>query len=303
MAFQLKKNEPLSHGARRIIREQTSKVQKCLTLASRGKKTKVQVHEARKSLKKLRAIHELFRRDISKKKYHKYTNCYQGVAHHLAPTRDADVMIDTLKKLSQLNAGHVPKTVFRKPLQYLQTKSQGLAHGSLKRKDFLHYNEVLLRNGAADPKKVWKGLPHRWKTLNQGLKPLYKKSANAFSKTKQERTLEHFHQWRKSVKQLWYSLRILKVLEPVTFNSIDHKLSQLEALLGEDHDFAVLDQTLRNAGKKIGDATIVLNLIKKRQRVLQNKALRIGSSFYTKKPSQFTAFFYTGWEKNVNKNQ
>ena len=57
------------------------------------------VHEARKDMKKLRALLRLARGELGKDTFARENACFRDAARELAGTRDSDVMLDTLASL------------------------------------------------------------------------------------------------------------------------------------------------------------------------------------------------------------
>src|SRR6266480_3325979 len=59
------------------------------------------VHEARKDMKKLRAVVRLARDELGDEVYRRENECFRDAARRLSGVRDADVMLDTLGSLGR----------------------------------------------------------------------------------------------------------------------------------------------------------------------------------------------------------
>src|SRR5919108_3500582 len=99
MSFQLKPDKTVGKNIRRIVRKQLDGVLEELTRGHKGSRDEV-VHEARKSLKKIRAVLRLVRPAIGDKTYRQENTCFRDAARPLTEVRDARILIETLDKLA-----------------------------------------------------------------------------------------------------------------------------------------------------------------------------------------------------------
>src|SRR5262249_59732979 len=79
MSFQLRPGEPLRKTTRRIVRKQIDAALEELTGANKGPRDEA-VHEARKSLKRVRAVLRLVRPVIGEKAYRRENTCFRDAA-------------------------------------------------------------------------------------------------------------------------------------------------------------------------------------------------------------------------------
>jgi CHAD domain-containing protein len=99
-AFRVKLGEPVPDAIGRIARGRIDHALEALEEASEEG-----IHEARKDMKKLRALLRLVR----EKKLRPESDCFRDAARELAGARDADVMLATvadLEKRYEVDAGH-----------------------------------------------------------------------------------------------------------------------------------------------------------------------------------------------------
>ena len=97
-AYRLKLSEPLPNEIARVARGRIDHALDEL----RGKTDSTPeeaVHEARKDMKKLRALLRLARGELGKDTFARENACFRDAARELAGTRDSDVMLDTLASL------------------------------------------------------------------------------------------------------------------------------------------------------------------------------------------------------------
>jgi len=78
MAYQLKENESLIEGLRRVGQEEQQETLEALTSDNPHKG----VHEARKHLKKLRALIRLVRDELGHEQYKKRNNFFRDIGRH-----------------------------------------------------------------------------------------------------------------------------------------------------------------------------------------------------------------------------
>ncbi|MGH2713785.1 MAG: CHAD domain-containing protein, partial [Thermoleophilaceae bacterium] len=95
-AYRLKRGEPVPEGVARIARGRIDHAIDALTDA-----TEEGVHEARKDMKKLRALLRLVRGEIGEKVFRREADSFRDAARELAGVRDADVMLATLAELER----------------------------------------------------------------------------------------------------------------------------------------------------------------------------------------------------------
>src|SRR5436190_20379458 len=98
MSFELKPDESLGKGLRRIVRGQLENGLEELT-GARPEPRDEALHEARKCFKKVRAMLRLVRPKIGTKMYRGENLCIRDAARPLTEVRDAKILIETLDSL------------------------------------------------------------------------------------------------------------------------------------------------------------------------------------------------------------
>ena len=97
----------------------------------------------------------------------------------------------------------------------------------------------------------------------------YTDGRKAFAK---KPTTENLHDWRKRVKDLWYQQRLLEETWPGVMKAQAKEAKKLSKLLGEDHDLAVLAETLRTDPELTRFADEFEPVIAKRRKKLLKQA-------------------------------
>ena len=98
MAYRLKLKEPLTKGVRRIAGEQLGNAAARL---EGGSNPETSVHEARKSLKRTRALLRLVRPGLGEADFRKANARLRDIARSLSAARDRDVVRALLKGLEE----------------------------------------------------------------------------------------------------------------------------------------------------------------------------------------------------------
>src|SRR4051794_38798365 len=97
MAFCFKRKESVSRAIPRLGRERIERALECLKDCARVEA----IHNARKEMKKAKAVLELARSGISKKKFRRLEKRLKKASDCLAEARDAEVIAKTLRDLAR----------------------------------------------------------------------------------------------------------------------------------------------------------------------------------------------------------
>src|SRR5919109_184691 len=98
-------------GVRRIATEQLGSAIRRLSDAEGDDRAEA-VHDARKSVKKARALLRLVRPGLDSSAYRAEMDALRDAGRLLSGTRNADVLLATIDTLAARYAGHLPATAF-----------------------------------------------------------------------------------------------------------------------------------------------------------------------------------------------
>ncbi|MGA7395445.1 MAG: CHAD domain-containing protein [Terrimicrobiaceae bacterium] len=102
---------------------------------------------------------------------------------------------------------------------------------------------------------------------------------------------------RKTVKDLWYHLRLLGGDRPQPIETLTKQLRHLGQKLGDDHDLAMLlAARADNPLPEPGDWATLEKANNLRRPRLQRTALRLASKALIRKPGAFADFVVGRWE-------
>jgi CHAD domain-containing protein len=253
------------------------------------------VHEARKAVKKERALLRLLRGALAKEQRDSANTTLRDAARGLSGVRDADVMIETVDRLADRFAGQLPEATYRavsemlEATRRLENRASGAATPS--REAAQDLAGVLVR---IDDWELRRG---GWAALDDGLRRSYGRGHKAFRHAREDRSLESLHEWRKRVKDLWYHLRLLQPVCGRVVRGQVKTASRLADVLGGDHDLAVLNTTLDEIESDLAvDVDALRALIDHSRNELQTEAMRAGERLYAETPKQFARRMHRYWK-------
>jgi CHAD domain-containing protein len=126
--------------------------------------------------------------------------------------------------------------------------------------------------------------------LGTGFKKTYGRARKAMQVARAEPTTEQFHEWRKRVRYHRYHVELLKDIWPPVLKGRRSAVKELTDLIGDDHDLAVLAETLDEETQRFRPREIVErfgDLCDARRRELQVWALLEGRKLFTDKPKDW----------------
>ena len=221
MAFHLYKNEPLDSGLRRIAFEQID-----IVLNGFGDESvplDKRVHSLRARCKKMRGLLRLLQPRMGAA-FEVENQRFRSAAKELAGYREMEVHRKTIESLAGRVDGpppepvEIPQEVIVRSLMTLATCRDAIDH--------------------------WPVEVHDFSDLAPGLERTYAKVLDACDATQRDPVDPNFHQLRKHGKYHWYQIRILERLNKPMIRGRRQALRQLQLMLGDAHDLALLEAYL-----------------------------------------------------------
>jgi CHAD domain-containing protein len=295
MAYRLKHGESVPEGVKRIAREEIRAAVQYLR-GKGGISRDEAIHEARKSIKKVRALLRLVRPELGEF-YESESTRLRDAGRKLSQVRDLGALITTfdgLKKRRGKTLGKVSLTAIRRAL-VLHKKH---VEAEMRVKELMH--------GLAAPLGLTLQSVRRWplKTdgftaLEPGLKKTFRAGKKSFRELKKDGSREKFHEWRKRVKDHWYHVRLLENLWSEVMKGYEQTLKELEDDLGEDLNMAILRDHILSAFGPQGEGRAVDQVVKaidESRKELRERALAIGRRVYAEKTRQFIRQMRQLWD-------
>ena len=282
-AYRLKADEALPDAIGRVARGRIDHAVDELRGKS-GSTPEEAVHEARKDMKKLRALLRLSRDELGKATYRRENACFRDAARELAGTRDSDVMLEALGAL-ELPPG--AGWELRKAMQAERGRAGEDGRDAAARAAVAILKEA---RGRVDE---WRLERDSFGALAGGLERTYRRGRRGFRAASDEPSVESLHEWRKRVKDLWYHHTLLRQLWPPVMTAVGDQAHDLSDLLGDDHDLAMLAGWMRAHAPAAGPE--FFEAVERRREELQREALSLGALLYAEKPSAFVGRLERLW--------
>lgn len=230
------------------------------------------IHQARKHLKKLRALLRLIEPPLGRR-HRPCDRYFRDIARRLAPLRDACVRQQTLAQLAQQQPALAE--VIRELLVLLPASNGVKKPGKVARQA-----ATALREGRQWIAR-WPPLEPRYRTLGGGFKAVYLEARDPVWQLAGVAEAEPWHQWRKWVKYHGYQLRFLQPLAPDWLQPRAQQSKELGEWLGREHDLDMLAGLLGRYGARLeGLAEPILPLIVQQRQALRAQALDLGRQLF-----------------------
>lgn len=244
MTYRFKLNETVSAGTSRIGLEQIDIAE--ARLASRDDIASA-IHDARRCLKRLRALLRLVRPALAESTYRRESNRIAGVGRLLASARDQHVMQQTLAKI-ETRFGTMPKSVGVKLAKLMANGAgtKGARAGAQERRQAL--------DGLARARQFFARIGRRsiaFDHLAAGVERSYRRARRRFHDAYKNPSDEAIHEWRKTVQQHWRHMQLLSRAWPDVLGARAGEAKELSRLLGDDHDISVLLTFAEGRGKPV----------------------------------------------------
>lgn len=293
MPYRLRARESVRRGIKRIAEEEIDSAIKRL---SNGKDRDEAVHDARKSVKKVRGAIRLVRFDFGKD-FRQENAVFRDIGRKLSELRDAQAMLEAFEAL------------VKKYREQLGTRTlDSIQRGLLARKEEFEKGTDadavvadVVKDLRAERKRVttWPLTSNGFAAVAPGLATTFKQGRKAFALAYAESTPENFHEFRKRAKDHWYHIRLLENLWTPVMEAYEATLKSLEQDLGDDHNLAVLrniamTDTTHFTNKR--DVAALLKLMDAYQGELRLDARNISERIYGQKPREFVAQMQHLWE-------
>ena len=276
MSYGIKMGESLATAFGRIAAEEIDLASAELRRPDHGEA----VHNARKALKRLRALLRSLRVTFPGKLFRAENRRIAAAGRKISPLRDLHVQLRTLGKLPG-GAGPVIRRIRRQLLRRQSAVIRGIP--SL-RKTVRQMLDVSRQKLAAWP--LGKATAAN---VAAGLKRIYKQGRAAFRVARHSPTPLHLHEWRKKVKSLVFGLDLIKGLRPGKLSRMAESGDALGEALGDDHDLFMVLCSLRREHRShpAGDFAALAKRINLRRAKLQKRAFKLGAKLYGEKPGAF----------------
>jgi CHAD domain-containing protein len=293
-AFRLSPGQPVPDELRRVARGRIDHALDELRGASSSSREEA-VHEARKDMKKLRALLRLVRAELGDDLYRSENETFRDTARTLAGVRDADVMLATLGDLEE-RFGELPG-VARRLRPALVAHRFRTSAGSLSPRSTPAVATLVQARARIED---WPLEATGFEAFEAGLRRSYRRGRRDYHAARELPSAENMHEWRKRVKDLWYHLSLLEGGWPQVMSALADEAHELSDRLGDDHDLAVLREWAHEHASALNGADPLLRgfdvIVEARRRELQEEAYGFAARLYADKPNAFVTRVRAWWE-------
>jgi len=295
MAYHIKMGEPIPEAIRRVVREEMQAA--AAQLSGKGAANRDEaIHEARKSVKKIRGALRLMRPELGDA-FRIENRRMRDVGRKLSDFRDAGAMLETFDALLKKYHGELGEHT-------LDSIRTGLVAGKEHGEKQAKIERALIGlagalGRAAKRVKTWPLAADGFAAIGPGLADTYREGRKALARARKHPRPENYHEWRKRVKDHWYHIRLLDNLWTDAMQAYEKSLKELEEWLGEDHNLVVLGEKVLAEPGLYGPADEIRffgRLIDKYHKELRGNALAVGARIYEEKPRQFAGRMRHLWD-------
>lgn len=284
MSYRYELSEPVGDGARRIAREQ---IQKALgELDDRGMGLHDRVHQVRKRCKKVRAVARLVRPALGSR-YAGINAHFRDAARALSDLRDAHALVEGFDDVTAAWADEWGATDLASVRAAFVTRRDRLTADQDVEGLFASTRDAF-REHTADH-STWRMRAEGPGAWSGGLERVYRRGRHAMRAARAQPTAENHHEWRKRAKYLWYHARLLRHSWTGPLSALESELDRLGDVLGDDHDVAVVRETVSRESElaKVRGMDTYLDRLGRRSNALRAEAHDIGRRVYAEKPARF----------------
>jgi CHAD domain-containing protein len=297
MSFELRADEGLRSGIHRVAKSEIEKVREYVGGRSKGSRD-VMVHEARKSLKRLRAMLRLVRPAIARKVYRRENIALRDAARPLSEVRDAKILVETLDKVVKTNGSAPQRQPFAAVRGELVRHQHGVREKVLDQDEAFTIVDAAMKD-ALERLDDWVDVHDGWSSIGEGVQRVYRRGRRALAVASEKATVEHLHEWRKQVKYLRHQLELLRPMKASVLGPLAGRAEELGDVLGDDHDLAMLRREVAGDPERFGGKEVVeplLDRIDRRRERLEREAVSLGKRIFRRAPRDFGERLHACWK-------
>lgn len=255
------------------------------------------VHDVRKSLKKTRSALRLVRDDIGSSVRRRENVVMRDAARRLSGARDAQVLIETIDDVAERAGGTLPADAAAALRSVLvDARERKLAEIGPAGGRAVEAAEELI--AVCERIDEWPLDDEGFESAASGLRRIHDRGRDAMREAFEVGDDESWHEWRKRVKDLWYSFRILCPVAPVQMRGMLDEADRLSDVLGDHNDVAVLREAVdEHAGAlEPGHAELIRAALDRRRGELRLAAEPLGRRLYAERPKALARRVQAYWD-------
>ena len=296
--FRLRADEVVADGLHRVTSDQLKYARRALEHSP----VDIGVHEARKAIKRVRAVLRLAQSFVGDGVYRQDNQELRDMGRKLGPARDAAVLRQTFAALTAQSDTELGAGAFEHLRQHLANRQRALESEIDARADGL---------GFLDPTSSWipstvvhdpnrPAIPDNFDAIAVGIRAVYRGGRKRMEDALAHPGISAFHLWRNRARYLRYQIALISDSSTYLASDLAPDLAQLAVGLGTEHDLAVMSELVRAKPDLIQNDVsrrVLLSLLGQRRLDLKAALEPIGKRIYADTPEQFVDSLEAGWEK------
>jgi CHAD domain-containing protein len=292
LAFRLKRRASIANEVRRIVlRQLETAISELHTVGD--PQSDDAVHDARRRVKKIRAIIRLVR-PVLDKGYRAVDRDLSTVSRLLAPVADGRGIIETLDELAHRYHRSLPKQTMAAARAGV-LRSGARADHEAQARGVLKVATGTLRSDRSQVKH-WHIHGDGFRAIAPGLEESYRRARRMMIASWSKPKPSHFHTWRRYVKDHWFHVRLLEGRCGYHLVTYEHRIEALDGVLGEYHNLVLLrDVLVTDASLSRDEAAQCLRIVARYQRLLRRHAEILGARIYMERPRRFVRRVRSLW--------
>jgi len=284
MSFRLKRDVSIASEIRRLVSTQLEVAISELRTVGDPESDEA-VHDARRRVKKIRAVIRLVRPALDKR-YKAVDRELKDVSRLLAPVADGQGIIETLDELAHRYRKLLPQRAVRSIRAGLRERSARIDHDTNNRGLIRIAAETL--RGERKHVKHWAIHGDGFQAIASGLEESYRRARDGMILAWSKPKASHFHSWRRYVKDHWFHVRLLEDNCGNHLLAYQRRIEALDGVLGEYHNLVILREVLASDGYTSHRETArCLGVVSRYQRLLRRHAESLGIRIYGEKPHHY----------------
>jgi CHAD domain-containing protein len=245
MEYAIRAGESLNDAVRRLISEEIDRAE--AHLRDETTPPDERVHGVRKRFKEIRAVLRLIRPGLGSQ-FETENEWYRDAGRELSRVRDARVVIGAVGRLPH-DGDEISRRVIRRALRVLRARHREASRGLQATIAGTLQKLPVARDRIAG----WPELDDRFSTIGHGLVATYRAGRRALGDCVENPAPEHFHEWRKRVKDHAHHLELLRNVWPAIMKVNHDAANDVARALGEHHDLTLFRQLLDDEPRRFGD--------------------------------------------------
>lgn len=279
MSYSIRPDQPVSDEIRRIVRKQLKLAIAELTTSTTP--SDGVVHEARRHIKKARAALRLLRGPL-RPAYRSSNRRLRRATRLLAPVADGEAVVRTFVALASQYSHELPPDAVETARRYLEDRQAAIDRRTTQRHVLQRVvGRIEKERDVARRYALGAQEDDGYRLLAPGFERTIRRSRAAMARAMRRETADHYHDWRRRVKDHWLQARLLNGRCDGRLAADAKRLDELDGVLGRCHDLALLAAILQ-AGARLtrAHAAVCLRVIRREQWTQRHAAVALGVLFY-----------------------